>query len=142
MAQSEIIKKAEEFISSLFRQKLGSKMIYHNYAHTLDVVENTRKIGKKSDLGDEELEIVTLAAWFHDSGYIDTYKGHEERSKEIAEQFLKENSYSPDKTAKVLSCIETTKIPQVPKSPMEEVISDADLIHLGKEDFFEYSDLL
>lgn len=142
MAQSDITKKAELYINNLFREKLSGKLIYHNFVHTLDVVENSRKIGKKSGLSDDELEIVTLAAWFHDSGYIDTYIGHEDRSKEIAEGFLKENSYSLDKAQKVLACIESTKMPQAPKNLMEEVISDADLAHLGQEDFFEYSDLL
>lgn len=142
MAQSEIIKKAELYVNNLFREKLSGKLIYHNFAHTLYVVENARRVGKKSDLSSDELEIVTLAAWFHDSGYIYTYKGHEERGREIAEQFLKENSYAADKTEKVLGCIEATKIPQKPRNLMEEVICDADLMHLGEDDFFEYSDLL
>src|SRR5688572_25924083 len=99
MAQNDIIKKAEDFVSNYLREKLSPKLIYHNYAHTLDVVNNSRKIGKKSGLKDEELEIVTLAAWFHDVGYSDIYKGHEERSKEIASRFLQENSYDEAKTA-------------------------------------------
>jgi predicted metal-dependent HD superfamily phosphohydrolase len=142
MAQNDIIKKAELFVNNLFREKLSGKLIYHNFGHTLDVVEQARKIGKKSGLSDDELEIVTLAAWFHDTGYIDTYKGHEDRSKEIAEGFFKENPYAQDKIQKVLGCIDATKIPQMPKNPLEQVISDADLSHLGREDFFEYSDLL
>jgi predicted metal-dependent HD superfamily phosphohydrolase len=142
MAHNDIIKITGEFVSNLFREKLSSNLIYHNYTHTLDVVNNTRKIGKKSGLSDDELEIVTLAAWFHDTGYTETYKGHEEKSKEIAEAFLNEHNYDPDKTAKVLSCIDATIVPQKPVNMMEQVLCDADLMHLGAEDFFEYSDLL
>lgn len=142
MAQSDIIKKAELFVNNLFREKLSSKLIYHNFSHTVDVVEHARKIGKKSGLSDDELETLTLAAWLHDTGYVDTYKGHEDKSKEIASQFLAENSYPEDKTEKVLGCIEATRVPQAPKNLTEEAICDADLIHLGQEDFFEYSDLL
>ncbi len=142
MAHNDIIKKAEEFVSNLFRDRLTPTLVYHNYSHTMDVVGNSRKIGKKSGLNDDELEVVTLAAWFHDVGYVESYNSHEDKGKEIAEAFLKENNYSEDKTAKVLSCIDATKIPQNPKNLTEEVICDADLIHLGQEDFFEYSDLL
>jgi predicted metal-dependent HD superfamily phosphohydrolase len=142
MAHNDIIKITGEFVSNLFREKLSPNLIYHNYTHTLDVVNNTRKIGKKSGLSDDELEIVTLAAWFHDTGYTETYKGHEEKSKEIAEAFLNEHNYDPDKTAKVLSCIDATIVPQKPVNMMEQVLCDADLMHLGAEDFFEYSDLL
>jgi predicted metal-dependent HD superfamily phosphohydrolase len=142
MANKDIVKIAEEFVTNLFRDKLSPSLVYHNYAHTMDVVRNTRKIGKKSGLDDDELEIVTLAAWFHDIGYTDSYSGHEDKGKEIAGAFLKENNYGEDKISRVLNCIEATKIPQNPKNLAEEVICDADLIHLGQEDFFEYSELL
>lgn len=142
MAQNDIIKKAEQYVNTLFREKLPGKLIYHNFAHTLDVVEYSRKIGKKSGLNDDELEIVTLAAWFHDTGYIDTYKGHEDRGKEIAKDFFAKNPYPADKIEKIFGCIEATKMPQKPQNLLEEVICDADLIHLGEVDFFEYSDLL
>ena len=142
MAHQDIVEKAEEFVSNLFRDKLSPNLIYHNYAHTLDVVNNSRKIGKKSDLSDDELEIVTLAAWFHDVGYTEDYSSHEDKGKAIAELFLNEQNYPPEKTARVLNCIEATKVPQSPQNLLEQVICDADLIHLGQEDFFEYSDIL
>jgi len=140
--QNNIIKNAEEFVNTLFREKLSPKLIYHNFTHTANTVKTARKIGKKSGLNDEELEILTLAAWFHDSGYTEVYKGHEDKSIEIANKFLSENNYPPDKIQKVISCIEATKIPQNPKNIVEQAMSDADLVHLGQVDFFEYSDLL
>ena len=142
MPHINIIKAAENFISDLFSEKLSPNMIYHNYAHTLDVVNNTIKIGTKSGLNNSELEIVTLAAWFHDSGYTVTYNGHEEAGKEIAAKFLNEHNYDPGKISQVLGCINSTKMPQEPQNLMEQVICDADLIHFGQEDFFEYSELL
>ena len=140
--QNDIIKKAEEFVNSLFREKLSPKLIYHNFAHTAGTVKIARKIGKKSGLKDEEMEVLTLGAWFHDTGYIEIYKDHEDISINIAKKFLSENSYPADKIQKVIGCIEATKMPQAPKNLTEQVMSDADLVHLGQEDFFEYSDLL
>jgi len=142
MPHIDILKAAENFVSDLFSEKLSPNMIYHNYSHTLDVVNNTIKIGKKSGLSDSELEIVTLAAWFHDSGYTITYNGHEDAGKELATAFLKEHNYNPEKINTILGCINATKMPQTPQNLMEQVICDADLIHFGREDFFEYSDLL
>jgi len=142
MPHIDILKAAENFVSDLFSEKLSPNMIYHNYSHTLDVVNNTIKIGTKSGLSGSELEIVTLAAWFHDSGYIVTYNGHEDAGKELATAFLKEHNYDPDKINTILGCINATKMPQTPQNLMEQVICDADLIHFGREDFFEYSDLL
>jgi predicted metal-dependent HD superfamily phosphohydrolase len=142
MAQSDIIKKTEEFVTNLFAEKLSPALIYHNLSHTANVVEAAKKIGKKSDLGSEDLEIVTIAAWFHDTGYTESYNNHEEAGKLIASAFLDANNYEPDKKAKVLSCIDATKMPQSPKDINEQVICDADLNHLGREDFFNYSEML
>lgn len=142
MAQNDILKKTENFINKLFNEKLPSGMVYHNYTHSLEAVGYARKIGKKSDLDEDDLETVTLAAWFHDTGYLEAYKGHEDKSIEIARNFLQENKYPEDKITKVTDCIVATKMPQNPKNLVEEVLCDADLVHLGLEDFFEYSDLL
>ena len=142
MAQTDLILKAEEFINALFRDKLSPKLVYHNFAHTANTAGYARKIAKKSGLSDDELEIVTLASWFHDAGYIEAYKGHEDRSIAIAETFLNENNYPEEKIRNVVNCILATRMPQSPKNEMEQALCDADLIHLGLEDFFDYSDLL
>ena len=52
---------------------------------------------RMSDVGEHPLvmqqypmisEALLLAAWFHDSGYLDTYDGHEYKSMERAEAWL------------------------------------------------------
>src|SRR3990170_573407 len=100
--QNDIVKKAEEFVNTLFREKLTPKLIYHNFAHTADTVKIARKIGKKSGLNDEEMEVLTLGAWFHDAGYVEIYKGHEEISINMAKKFLAENNYPGYKIQKVI----------------------------------------
>jgi predicted metal-dependent HD superfamily phosphohydrolase len=142
MPHKDIIQLTENYVSSLLNEKLSPKFKYHNLAHTLNVVNNSRKIGKKSGLTDEELEIVTLAAWFHDTGYTDSYRDHEEKGKEIAAAFLNGHHYDAQKTEMVLSCINATKMPQNPANLVEQVICDADLLHLGREDFADYSGML
>lgn len=142
MAKTEILRNAEEFIRKLFTENISAKMVYHNFAHTTNVVEKSRKIAKKSGLSDEDLEIVTLAAWFHDAGYTAVYEGHETKSIEIAEGFLKENGYPQEKLKRVAACINASRMPQNPQNLPEQVICDADLFHLGQEEFFEYSELL
>lgn len=142
MSVTDILKKTEDFVSNLFTEKLSPLFSYHNLGHTSDVVENTVKIGKKSNLSEEELEIAVIAAWFHDTGYTISYNNHEEKGKEIAKNFLLGHNYDTEKIEKVLSCIDATKMPQTPKTPAEEVLCDADLNHFGRPDFFEYSDLL
>lgn len=142
MKDSALQLKAQEYIINLFKKKLPPQVVYHNYRHTLNVVNAAKEIGAGMSFSEEEMEVLILAAWFHDTGFVNGCTGHESKGKEKAKQFLEENSFSPDNIEKVLGCIQATKMPQDPKSSLEEAMCDADLTHLGKKDFSERSRLL
>jgi len=112
--QSPIVQKASEYVFNLMREKLPANHIYHNYNHTVDVVEASIEIAEGIDLSKEDTEIVVLGAWFHDTGFVETYEGHEEQSQQIASQFLHDNLYPEEKIEKVLGCIAATRYPQQP----------------------------
>jgi len=88
------------------------------------------------------VEIICISAWFHDTGYLFTVEEHEERSSEIALNFLEKNNYPGDKINTVINCILSTKTTVAPQNLLESVICDSDLISLGKSDYFEKNDLL
>ena len=88
------------------------------------------------------MEILIIAGWFHDTGYLFTVKNHEEKSVEIATEFLIMNNYPSDRITRVNNCIMATKISKDLNTVMEFVIRDADLISLGKNDFYEKNNLL
>jgi hypothetical protein len=142
MKDSALQLKAQGYIINLFKKKLPPEVVYHNYRHTLNVVNAAKEIGAGMSFSEEEMEILILASWFHDTGFVNGCTGHESKGKEKAKQFLEENSFSPENIEKVLGCIEATKMPQEPKNSLEEAMCDADLFHLGKKDFSERSKLL
>lgn len=137
-----ITQAASEYVYDLMKDKLPGIYVYHNFKHTSEVVDAIKKIGNKSDLSEDDLEIVTLAGWFHDSGFTQKYENHEDVSIEIAKNFLKEKNYPEEKIEKVVNCINATRFPQDPKNILEEIICDADLFHLGTKDYDDKSDLL
>jgi len=137
-----ITQSASEYVYDLMKDKLPGIYVYHNYKHTSEVVDAIKKIGNKSDLSENDSEIVTLAGWFHDAGFTQKYENHEDVSIEIARNFLKENNYPEEKIEKVVNCINATRFPQDPKNLLEEIICDADLYHLGTKDYDDKSDLL
>ncbi len=120
----------------------SDNICYHNIDHVMDVVEAAENIGMASGLNDEELEIVLVAAWFHDTGYYLGEKNHEKASVKIARKFLKTMLVDNDKIKLISSCIASTKIPQKPKTLLEKVLCDADLYHLATENFLNKSELL
>ena len=133
---SSIIYKAEKAATDILLA-LPETMVYHNLIHTREVVKAADKIGTYANLTEEEKEILMLSAWFHDTGFKFDYDNHEQKSVEIAKEFLDKNDYPADKTEKIISCILSTKIDQKPSTLIERVMNDADFIHLSKKSYFD-----
>lgn len=142
MLENDFFKEVASFVFNMFKNELSPEVIYHNYEHTFEVVKNANKIGLAENISENDLELLLLAAWFHDTGFVKGFENHEERSQEIAKNFLEQKGFSEEKITKVISLIAVTKLPQKPKNKLEEIICDADLYHLGSESFSEKSNLL
>lgn len=122
-------------ILSRLEIELDPRLGYHNLAHTLDVVEQAEAIAKQEKVTDKhELLLLKTAAVFHDSGFLLVYKNHEEKSCEIATEAVK-NIFSEEDIKKICGMIMATKIPQTPHNLLEQIIADADLDYLGRNDF-------
>jgi len=132
-----ITQEAEQHITNLLEEKLGDSYTYHNLAHTISVRDTCQEIGRGMKLTDEELEILELAALFHDTGFIAQYDGHEEASQRIAKEFLERKAYSNKKLEKVLKCIEVTQMGKIPGDKLGKVMKDADLGNLGRADYLQ-----
>lgn len=139
---ADVISATAEYVAALFRDHSDQSFPFHNYRHTTDVVRAALEIGRGENLSDEELEIVTVAAWLHDVGYFQVYTGHEEQSAETARRFLPGLHYPPERVEKVVGCILATRYPQQPRTLAEQVICDADMAHLGGDSAPERSESL
>ena len=137
-----LLNKTKEFVAGFIADNITEKICYHNIDHTLEAVEAAEVIGHKLNIPDQDLEIVLIAAWFHDTGYFLGCEDHEEASASIMARFLKEESVDEEMIAKVRNCILATKIPQSPQNILEKIVCDADLYHLGTDKFFDKSELL
>lgn len=139
---SDLLEKASEYSSGIISEKLPKGIVYHNLDHTKEVVATAEEIGKNSGLSSDDMEMLLIAAWFHDSGITETYNNHEEKSAQIAREFLAMNKYPDEKINTVSNLIIVTKIPQNPKNLLEEIICDADISHIGRKGFNTRSQLL
>ena len=85
---SPLVKEAQAFVTELFANELTAKLTYHSLRHTEAVVKECRVLATAAALGPDDAEALLLAAWFHDTGYLDVYDGHEFRSMERAAAWL------------------------------------------------------
>jgi hypothetical protein len=122
-------------ILSRLENELDPRLGYHNLSHTLDVLEQAEIIAKQENVNDEhDILLLKTAAVFHDSGFLFVYKNHEEKGCEIASEYL-EKLFSKEDIKTVCGMIMATKIPQTPHTLLEQIICDADLDYLGRDDF-------
>jgi len=133
----KLIEKAIAHVEALFKTRKPDWVKYHTLEHAKAVAKASEEIGVDCGLSGEDLEVVILAAWFHDAGYFEKIEGHEERSVELATSFLEGKGFPQDKIVQVARCIRATKMPQNPKNLIEEVLCDADIAHLASKDFLE-----
>jgi uncharacterized protein len=125
----------KDFVLDLLRNNIPEKYYYHNSAHTIYVREKGQEIGLHEQCTIKELQLLSVAALWHDTGYIKTYKDHEEESCAIARQHLPDYGYSVSDVDLICGMIMATKIPQLPGTKLEEIIADADLEYLGTPSF-------
>lgn len=133
---------AGQHIVHLFTEYLSTDLLFHNFHHTAHVVQGVRAICKHANIHKGKKEILLLAAWFHDSGFIRCYEGHEVESQNLAREFLEKHEYPESKIEQVLGCIAATKMPQTPKGVLEQIMCDADLFHLSLPEYFYLQKLL
>lgn len=143
MSQSvNILKETSEYVRNYLDKNLPEDLYFHDKEHTVSVVEATEEIANKEGVSDDEMEILLLSAWFHDTGYAVKYRGHEEESIKIAEEFLTKKDYPKDKLELVKECILSTDYNTEPQNKLQMILSDADLYHLSSNKFWELGEKL
>lgn len=131
-----IINNVAEYCTDLLSNSSCNKLPFHNLQHTIEVVQNVKYLCVAMNINQQETDMLIIAAWFHDTGFSVTYKGHEEESKLIATAFLKNQEVNIDFIDKICNCIDATKMPQCPASKLAQILCDADVFHISNSHFF------
>lgn len=134
--------KLHDIIIQKLRDELPGHLSYHSVTHVKDVIQAAESIAQNEGITGDTLTLIMTAALFHDTGFIYGSKNHEERSCEIAASYLPDYGYSDDDITLIQGMIMATKIPQSPQNHLEEILADADLDYLGRDDFFVIGDKL
>lgn len=139
---NDYLDKVENYIFNYYKENSPAVNVYHSLEHIKSVVKLVEEIGDNSKLSKDELEVLKIAAWFHDIGHVKVWEKHEELSAEIAKDFLKSIDFPAEKIKKVKKCILATDLKSHPENILEEVIRDADIAHTGSDEYGDKSDLL
>lgn len=132
----------EKFILRKLEKDLPRDLTYHGLHHTLDVFNAAIKIAQEQHISEHDMKLLRIATLYHDAGFTSVYRHHEEAGCLMARKDLKEEGYSHEDIDTICGMIMATKIPQNPGNILEQIICDADLDYLGRNDFHKISNTL
>ncbi len=136
LSDTHLLPAVEEYVSNFFEAHIPKLYIYHDLSHTRDVARVARLIGEAFRLNEEDLLVLQIAAWFHDTGYDLGADNHEGRSVGNMQEFFRDGSFQVDRMEEIKNCILATRFPQKPESLLQKIICDADLSHLGEKTYW------
>ncbi len=138
MNYNALLIKVEEQVALMYRQHANASLFYHNLSHVNEVLDATKKMAVHYKLDDRWFFIVCAAACFHDVGYLVMNNvPHEEKSAELAANYLTSLGVDEADINEVKKGILATRMPQVPTTLAEKIICDADHFYYGSKDFKE-----
>ena len=135
-SNERLLQETEQYINDYFTKHISPEYVFHDLEHTVQTVAAARTLGEGFQLDDHDMVLLLLATWFHDTGYSEGPKDHEERSCNNADHFLRGKIPDADLQS-ILALIRVTKVPQQPQTLLEQIICDADLSHLGMETYWD-----
>ena len=133
----------KSFILNKLENELPDYLTYHNVTHTVEVLKHAEELAAASNISGKALTILQTAAVMHDSGFLETYSGHEEVSCSMAQQILPDFGYAEDEIEEVCSLIMATQLPRKKEiSKLAAILCDADLYYVGTNEFEKKSENL
>ena len=130
--------QVSQYVTALLEQNLPPQRVYHNLAHTRDeVLAAVERLAAMEGIDGEDLLLLRTAAWFHDAGFIVQGANHEAIGAKLAGQALPDFGYRPEQIDAIQGMIMATRLPQSPRTPLEQIMADADLDLLGCDEFMD-----
>ena len=142
MITKEHLERARLLVRRHFARSMPKWMVFHDLEHTLSVARHAVDIGRASHVGAAELRLLEMAALFHDAGYAEVYKGHEQASAVLAGARLAEWGVPKATATRVQRLIMATRMHARPRTLLQGILRDADSAKAGQVDFIERAERL
>lgn len=131
---------ARQYALQRLEQELSPNLLYHGIMHTRDdVVPAVEVLADQERVREGPRSLLVTAAWFHDLGFIESVSNHESISARLAAEALPGIGFTAEEVDIIRGIILATVLPQTPKTHLEQIMADADLDVLGRDDFMLYN---
>lgn len=135
--------RAKRYALERLERELSPVLVYHCLAHTQDdVLPAARRLALMTGISQDEMGLLETGAAYHDIGFLVNREGHEKAGADIAAQVLPDFGFTPTQITSIQGIIMATRLPQSPRTLLEEILADSDLDVLGREDFWFWNQAL
>lgn len=131
------------------RRENPSHLQYHVLQHTHEVIFFTILLSLVQGLSEKEIELLAIAAAYHDIGYVVRDANNEVIGALMARESMKRFGYHFDEARDVASWIMDTQLKligrqlqQSASTTFSSVLTDADIANFGLPNFFEKRNLI
>lgn len=140
---TQAYERAKRYALRRLERELPPVLTYHCLQHTRDdVVPAAQRLAALEGVEGEQLLLLLTAAYYHDIGFVKQCADHEAMSVQIAAKVLPRFGVSPAEIEVISGIIMATRLPQSPSTLLEEIMVDADLDVLGRDDFWPLNRVL
>ncbi len=130
-----LIEEVEKYVVKFFEEG-ASHLIYHDLNHTTSVVRKVEEACTALNLNESDTLIITVAAWFHDIGYINNYPNHEYQSVIEFQKYVQSLEETDSEiNERIIGCIRATRMEVVPRTELEAILKDVDIAYALYTDF-------
>ncbi len=138
-----------DVISEIFarlQKELPADLRYHTVQHSDEVLHEVIRLAVADDLSNEEIQLLAIAAAYHDAGFIIQRRDNEVVGAQIAEKALRNHGYNENEITEVREAILSTQlkpiadgltVAQIPSTSLARYLLDADVANFGKQEFFD-----
>ena len=143
--------KAEPLVTETVERlvsRLDPTLYYHSADHTKDVLRQTMELAREDALDSRDVLLLAIAAAFHDAGFLEQRPKNEPIGAQMAVQAMAESGrFTETEQQLVEQMILDTQLvmegpAQISNSRLSPWLLDADLANLGREDFWQQTELL
>lgn len=133
-----------EILERLERE-LSPQYTFHSAQHSRDVLNEVILFSETESRAPREIELLAIAAAYHDAGFLEREKENEPIGAEIAAEAMERfGGYSGDEIALVKQMICDTRLivgetglHQAANNELSRYLLDADVSNFGRADFFD-----
>jgi len=136
------IQEALQHIRGLLSEHLEAVYVFHNYDHTLDIVEVCLDLVQKAEIDQEEKERILFAALFYHAGFTTSNQDYIKHSISLTADYLRSVGYRGQYIEKVTRLISNVAKEEKLNGESEKILHDAVWSFLWRKSFKRKSTLL